>query len=75
MSLDIRDARGVEGHGPGPAYRLEYVLEVCRGSVEEGAGGRLDCVVRFESHRRPDSLFATRCIVVCFKNGADVWLP
>lgn len=45
MSLDVLGAEVVEGHGPSRFYRLEYVLDVCRGQVEEGVGGALRCVV------------------------------
>jgi len=44
MSLDILDATVSNSHGPNPAYRIEFVLDICRGQREEGSGGALVCM-------------------------------
>mmetsp|Transcript_17201 Transcript_17201/g.43246 ORF Transcript_17201/g.43246 Transcript_17201/m.43246 type:complete len:272 (-) Transcript_17201:157-972(-) len=45
MGLRILDASSSRPTGaPGPVYRTEYVLNVCRGLVQEEAGGTLRCV-------------------------------
>jgi hypothetical protein len=46
MGLQILDASTyTPSPAPSPVYRVEYILNICRGLVEEGAGGGLRCVV------------------------------
>jgi len=45
MSLGILDSSTTSSaHGPRPAYRTEFTLEVCRGEVEEASGGKKTCL-------------------------------